>query len=90
MIDHPAQMLLGLALGAFGVFLLRLSSPRRRRPSASRMARAAWAIIRLGLAMLVLLSVLIAIEATRFVDTKICLDAAPGMEWCNHDEPDDG
>jgi len=90
MIDHPLQMLLGLAVGMVSVFLLRLSSPRRRRSSSGLMARAAWVTMRAGLVLLMLLAVLMVVEATRFVDAEICVDVAPGVEWCNHDQPDVG
>jgi hypothetical protein len=46
--------------------------------------------MRAGLVLLMLLAVLLVVEATRFADAEICLDVAPGVEWCNHDQPDFG
>ncbi|MGB5621518.1 MAG: hypothetical protein WBN65_03410 [Gammaproteobacteria bacterium] len=84
MIDRPWQMLLALALIGLMALLLRRSAPRRRRSAAGPASRVAWLVLRVLLGFLLLLGVLVALEATRFVDADICLDFSAGVEWCNY------
>jgi len=84
LIDRPWQMLLALVFIGLMVLLLRRSAPRRRRPAAGAVSRVAWLLLRLLLWFLLLLGVLVAFEATNFVDANICLEFSPGVEWCNH------
>ncbi len=84
MIDRPWQMLLALVLIGLMVLLLRRTAPRRRRPAAGPASRVGWFLLRVLLWLLLLLGVLVALEATGFVDANICLEFSPGVEWCNH------
>ena len=83
-VPPPAQRL-ALVLLVLLVLLLRLTSPRRRRRTPSLIIRSGWILLRLMLWFLVLLAFLSVIEATTFVDAKLCIDLSPGVEWC-HEE----
>lgn len=71
MIDKPFQMLVALLVIAVMVVLLRITSGRRRRPSTSLAARLGRIMLRLFLWIVILIMVLVAAEATRFVQVTM-------------------
>jgi hypothetical protein len=82
LIDQPIQMLVALLVIAVMVALLRLTSGRRRRPSTRLPARLGWIVLRLFFWVVILMMVLVAVEATRFVQANICIEIDPVIDWC--------
>jgi hypothetical protein len=80
MIDKPLQFLIWTLVVVVAIWLI----PRRRwrrhaLPLPLRMI--AWAAILIVL----LVSLLGMLDATRFARVNICVDLIDGHEWCNHE-----
>jgi hypothetical protein len=81
LIDKPLQFLIAGLLAAVAVRAM----PRRRWRRSHRwpvLGRVAWVT---GMGLVIVLALLAALDATRFVSVNICLDLWDGQEWCNHE-----
>lgn len=87
MLDHPMQFLLtSLVIVGLVSFLWRTRRSRLPSPPVGwrRFGRATG---RFALWLVVLITLLLAIDATRFMTADVCLEWSPGTEWCLHGEP---
>ncbi len=80
MIDSPLQFLISLLAVAGAVWLM----PRRRwrrhtLPFPLRVAAVSAIVI------VILVSLLAMLDATRFARVNVCIDLIDGHEWCNHE-----
>jgi hypothetical protein len=87
MLDHPFQFLLGLSL-LLALLAWRFKARINRKQTGRRLP--IWRRVGQGLleivAILVLL--LVAIEATRYVGINFCVELWEGQNWCNHQAED--
>jgi hypothetical protein len=85
MIDHPPQFLLAVAVLAVAAgYLWRTRRSRlAHRPVGWRKA-GRW-LARCIILLLMLMTLLLALEATRYMTADVCLEFQAGSEWCLHD-----